>query len=498
MKNTSLSTLGFLMNYLDIQTVSLSQAIHVDASLVSKWKTGKRVFSGKSVYFDTVVAYILAQSQKSNHQLLKSALLDLYPHETIEDTADMESLLRQALASTASHEASRQHQVLSDSTTAVSTLIFDGTQGRREAIVKLIDYAEDMTVPGEIIFLDSEEYIWLLEDEVFSRQFTERIFSLLHRGFHAKFVIHYSAYRDRFIQLFTVCSPLIFHRNVEWYYYEYYDEHIMNFSFFILNHAVSLLGLSVGRGDLSTMVFTDNSLVIQHERLVRQIIEQCRCLFTTFHPSDFEGVVNDIYRFRRRGAFYTYLPAPVFMSVRESLLRQILTDNGISEADIQQQLALNGRFREVTSCHFLEQKKQLEPFVYIFQLEEMLRRIEDDVFISSSLTILNGKDIRITKQQYAQEIRDLAQDLMQYDNMQIVFVSEKDDIRLPSLNCWCKQNLWMVQMDHEGFRLSDEIGIVNSAAFSLESCVKKVPPERKEKHSVRQFLLELADEMEAE
>lgn len=498
MKNTALSTLGFLMNYLDIQTVSMSQAIHVDASLVSKWKTGKRMFSGKSVYFDAVVEYILSQSQKSNHQLLKNALLQLYPHETVQETVDVESLLRQALTNTASHEASRQHQLLSDSTDAVSALIFEGNEGRRQAITKLIDYAEDMTVPGEIIFLDSEEYIWLLEDEAFSDQFTERIFSLLRRGFHAKFVLDYSSYRDRFMQLFSACSPLIFHRNVEWYYYEYYDEHIMNFSFFILNHAVSLLGLSVGGEDPSTMVFTDTSLVIRHEVLADRMIRQCSCVFTTFHPSEFEGVVNDIYQFRRKGAFYTYLPAPAFMSSRESLMREILTDNGISEAEIQQQLMVNNRFREVTSCHFLEGETQREPFVFIFQLEEMLRRIKKDIFISRSLTILNGKEIRITKRQYAQEIRDFVQDLMQYDNMQIVFVSEKDNIRLPSVNCWCKRNLWMVQMDQEGFRLSDEIGIVNSAAIALESCVKKVPPERKEKNSVRQFMLELADEMESD
>lgn len=361
MKNTALSTLGFLMNYLDIQTVSMSQALHVDASLVSKWKTGKRIFSGKSVYFDTVVEYILEQSAKSNHQLLKNALLQLYPHETVKKDIDVEALLRQALTNTASHAASMQHQILADSTDAVSALVFDGNEGRRQAITELIDYAEDMTVPGEIIFLDSEEYIWLLEDEAFSIRFTERIFALLRRGFHAKFVLHYSAHRDRFMQLFSACSPLIFHRNVEWYYYEYYDEHIMNFSFFILNHAVSLLGLSAGGEDPSIMVFTDTPLVIRHKALADCVIEKCSCVFTTFHPSEFEGVVNDIYRFRRKSAFYTFLPAPAFMSASESLLREILTDNGISEAEIQQQLMVNNQFREVTSCHYPDGEIQREP-----------------------------------------------------------------------------------------------------------------------------------------
>ena len=44
MNNRSLSPFGFIMNYLDIRTASLSRSIHVDPSLISKWKTGKRVF----------------------------------------------------------------------------------------------------------------------------------------------------------------------------------------------------------------------------------------------------------------------------------------------------------------------------------------------------------------------------------------------------------------------------------------------------------------------
>ena len=102
----------------------------------------------------------------------------------------------------------------------------------------------------------------------------------------------------------------------------------------------------------------------------------------------------------------------------------------------------------------------------------------------------------MTKRQIAQEIRHVAQELMQYPRMHIVLASEKDNIRLPSINCWCKQNQWMVQMNREGFRLSDEISIVNAAASALENCVRRVPPARKEKQAVYRFLLDLAEELD--
>ncbi|MCC8028523.1 MAG: hypothetical protein LIO75_01765 [Lachnospiraceae bacterium] len=498
MKNKSLSTLGFIMDSMDIQTIALAQNLHVDASLVSKWKTGSRTLSERSAYFNDVIEYLISFSEEDGFRLLTDCLHALYPQAETADLTQIRTILRRALASQKPLTPPKKERTFFTGMNSVPALVFDGCAGRRTAILKLLDYADEMSEPGDLIFLDSEEYNWLLENRDFSGEFSNRIMALLKKGFHAKFVIHYSTYRERFIHLFNACSPLLFHRNVKWYYYEYYDENLINFSFFILNHAISLLGISVGDKDSSSIVFTDNNMVIRHEAIADYVIAQCRCLFEDFDPSEFETVVNDIYPFKRKGSFYCMLPAPAFMSVKEYLLKEILSDNGISDADSRIYLDLYNKFRKVTSCHYFKKDMPEEPFIYIFQLEEMVRRIRDKTFVSGSLTLLNGKTVKVTKRQYAQEIRDLAKDLMKYENMQIVFVSEKDLASLPYISCWCRQNLWMVQMDKEGFRLSDEVSVVNAAAAALEQCIRRTPPERKNKESVRKLLLNLAEELEAE
>jgi len=498
MKNKSLSTLGFIMDSMDIQTIALAQCLHVDASLVSKWKTGSRTLSEKSAYFNDVIEYLILVSEEDGFRLLTDCLHALYPQAETTDHTQIRAMLRKALTSQKPLTPPKKERTFFTGMNSVPVLTFDGCAGRRTVILKLLDYADEMSDPGNLIFLDSEEYNWLLDNPDFSGEFSDRIMRLLKKGFHARFVIHYSTYRERFIHLFNACSPLLFHRNVKWYYYEYYDENLINFSFFILNHAISLLGISVGNTNSSSIVFTDNNMVIRHETIADYVIAQCRCLFEDFNPSEFETVVNDIYPFRRKGSFYCMLPAPAFMSVKEYLLKEILADNGISEEDSRTYLELYNRFRKVTSCHYFKKDMPEEPFIYIFQLEEMTRRVREKTFVSGSLTLLNGKTVKVTKRQYAQEIRDLAKDLMKYENMQIVFVSEKDLASLPCLSCWCQQNLWMVQMDNEGFRLSDEISVVNAAASALEQCIRRTPPERKNKENVRKLLLDLAEELETE
>lgn len=138
-----------------------------------------------------------------------------------------------------------------------------------------------------------------------------------------------------------------------------------------------------------------------------------------------------------------------------------------------------------------------EPFIYIFQLEEMERRLATQPFISNSLSLLGGHYVCISPTQYACALRVLADELMRYPNLQIALVSERDHVPLPALNCWCQRSTWLIQMDADGFRISDEPGIVQAASTTLERCLRLIPPVRKEKASVRNYLLTLADELES-
>lgn len=492
MRKKSLSTLGYIMEALNIQTVSMSRSIHVDASLVSKWKTGDRNLSPKSLYFEDIIDFIMQESTNTIHQTLKAALIDLYPHETIDDEIQLENLLRRALSNIDSKNNVNKNQLSLNSKNTVTAITFQENSGRREAILKLFDYAEAITMPGEMLFVDNEELRWLLEDESYTKVFIERLEKLIHRGFHAVFVIHYSSYKDQLVKLFDVCSSLIFHRNIDWYYYEYYDKSIINFSFFTLNRAISLLGFSSDSFSSSTMVFTDTNIVMQHELMARHVIENCKPIFSYFKLSNIHRVLLDLSRFRKRGALYSYLPAPVFLFSKASELKDILSGQ-VDDTVIDKCLNLNYKLRKMTESFFFPKDPiNQDPFIYIFQYEELLHRASRYSFTSTSLSYVCGKPITINAKQYAKRLRSLADSLINYD-INIILASNRDGISLPTINCWCQKDIWMVQMNNDGLRLSNEYTIVNAASTKWERCIRAVPSERKDKNSVHQFLLELAD-----
>lgn len=493
MKQKSLSTLGYLMEQLNIPTVYMAQSVHVDASLVSKWKTGSRTLSSRSVYFDDIIQCILKEAEKSDYRLLKSALTDLFPLENITDSEQMESLLRESLVRKISHDSSCEHSRLLD-TTAIPVSVYIGNTGRRNAMNRLLDYAESMTVPGEFIFLDMGDYSWLLEAPDYYTVFTARLLSLLEKGFHARIIIHYASYYGYFARLFHACSALIFNRNMDWFCYRSYDEQIIQPSFFLLNRAVSLLGLSTGNTDCTTMIFTEHSQVIHHEMYVHHVLQTCSSLFSNYLPENLNVMLQSSNRFSMHGTLYAFLPAPVFIFAKKDLLREILEYNQIPEQKILHYLELNTLLKK--QIYDLEPVVTHEPFIYLFQLETMVKRATTEPFISRSLSLLEGKTIQVTKQQYAQMLKDLADDVIRYPHIQLYLVSEKDNISLPSVNCWCKKNCWMVQMDRQGLRLSKELRMVEAAASTLSACIRQLPPERRERKYIFGFLLNLIEELE--
>ncbi|MGN1223702.1 MAG: hypothetical protein ACI4TG_01205 [Ruminococcus sp.] len=497
MKNKRFSTLGYIMNFLNVQTTAMAKALHVDPSLISKWKSGTRQLTEQSIYFEDVIHYLIESSYSDDFGTLKSALSDLFPHEQFSDNAQIEKHLRYALSGEIPENPTSLSQVMFGNVKTIPVMIFDQMEGRQEAVNKLFDYAESITEPGELTFIDTDAFRWLWEDSDFSQLFTQRLLKLLKRGFHATFAIRNASSKENFRKFFDSCSPIIFHKNVKWYYVQYYDVPIIGFSLLLINHAVSAIGMFTQGTNMTTMIFKDSSVILQHESFVKNFIQNCIPLFEEFNPFDMPKIIEDTPKFRRKSSFFAFLPVPAFIAVDTELLKEILLSNEMdNQSDMfQNVLKLNHFFKMLSGVHCPEIASKQET-ILIFQIEKMIQRVRKKSFVSNSLTYSCKKEIIIQPKQHAAELRSLADALRSNSNLQIVLASERDAGPLPSMNCWCMQDSYMLQMHEKGFRFCEESTVVSVASNALECCVHKVPPERKERQSVMRFLIELAEELE--
>lgn len=498
MKGKKLSTLGYIMDFLNIPTTIMAKSLHVDPSLISKWKSGARQLTEQSVYFDDVIRFLLESSINDDYRTLRSALSDLFPHEQLEEYPQIEKYLRYALSDKGSDVTTDNSQVMFGNIKTVPVMIFDEMEGRHDAVNKLFDYAESISDPGELTFIDTDSFQWIWQDHGFSLLFTQRLLKLLNKGYHAVFAIRNSSSKENFRSFFDSCSPVIFHKNVSWYYVQYYDVPIIGFSLMLINHSISVIGMFTQETNMTTMVFKDSSVILQHEYFAKNFIQKCIPLFEDFQPFDMPEIIADTPRFRRKRAFYAFLPVPAFIAADTGLLKEILYENQVDEqSDIfQNVLELNRFFQELSGIHNNGEVQDNQETVLIFQIEKMLERVKQKTFESNSLTLSCKKKIKIKPEQYAAELRSLAHTQLSDPNIHIVLVSEKDAVSLPYINCWCMQNSYLLQMYDKSFCLCEESTVVSVAFNALERCIHKIPPERMERQSVADFLTELAEELD--
>lgn len=129
MKNRTLSMVGFFIDSLHIKTVSMAAALHVDASLISKWKSGKRILTDKSMYFDDVIAYFLEQNRNLGGKELEAAVQEICPHADVSDEQHLEQQLRKIVSGSTEQRTTIPHGFTSEWNNAIPTLLFEGSDG---------------------------------------------------------------------------------------------------------------------------------------------------------------------------------------------------------------------------------------------------------------------------------------------------------------------------------------------------------------------------------
>lgn len=171
------SAFGYIMNYTNTPTVQMAQALHIDASLVSKWKTSSRNLSAKSIYFADVVDFFISLNTEDENYALKDAILSFYPLEDLSNETSLRATLVKILTHKNLNHPNADAPICSNKGTETTTWVYDDDEGQRAAISSLLDMAEAMNIPGELTFAEADSFIWMIHDEAYASEFCQRMIS---------------------------------------------------------------------------------------------------------------------------------------------------------------------------------------------------------------------------------------------------------------------------------------------------------------------------------
>ena len=494
-KKQALSAIGALLEAMEIPCVTLARAVHVDASLVSKWKSGERRPGPDSAYFAQINDFFVEPERRSR---LKAALRTFYPQDKLDSDGEIKERLESFLCGF--DDAGNVRGDAPDECGSVSVRIFEHSAGRRDAVSTLLSAAEAMDTPGCIYCVDAEQYEWLLEDAEYAAQWVKRMLALLDRGSTAHFVVHFRPGADPFLRFFNVCGSLLFHRNMKWYRHRYYDDENYWFSFFTLENAISVMGMAMDGQHSYTTLFRDRLSVMNHRAVVNAVIKGCEPFFEDFGADRCAEAAARLENAASGGRLWVYLPVPALVCSRSEIIDRILKGCGETEPERAKIKTLAARFKRALKKASPEDGVHRGGVRLIFQYDRMIGCISDP-FLSCSLSLFAQRPVRAPLNDIAAAFEELAGRLESASYGSAALTTEQDFSQISEMNCWCLEDKWLIQMDRSGFRFCDEAVIVSAATVVLEKAWRKIPPQRKDMSAavmVRELARDIAASAQSE
>lgn len=334
--------LRLLTHVFKVSNSRLARAIHVDASLVSRWKSGDRSISSQSRHIpDLATFFIQTDAYPYQRAYLDRLLASLLP----DPKSCAENDLIHALANwLVSADAAEWPQLPSDpSLSADPARLFDnisswfskthatpdltkpaagktgaadrsdwseqilpghrlngevfyGMSGKRQAVINLLLEILQLESPCELLLISEESMRWLTDDIRFTRKWARLLLEVIEKG-HRITVIHIVSRRTQEISgIVEYWLPLHLSGQIASYYIPRYVEPAVSQTLFIIRNRAVFLAQSTE--DIQTQGLTlicrDEETVAHYTRVYEAILHGCLPLFSVFTPQNCRLFQQDI------------------------------------------------------------------------------------------------------------------------------------------------------------------------------------------------------------
>ena len=376
--------INLLMKMANTTNTKLAEALGIDPSLVSRWRTGAREPGEDSRYIQLIGMYFSTQARQDFQRV---ALLELTGHQ-MEDKNVSEATISRYLTRWLTGESkisSQSIQILLDSIgtsgntlpnlpemtlpaepsgESIHTQMFSGTDGLRAATMKLLIHALNSPRKDLKLYLYSDESMdWIIENPEFAKQWVFLMSSCIKRGMRIE-VIH-TLTRDSNELAIAVQRWLPFYMTgaIVSYYYPHKRDDMFNHTSFVLEGECTVFSTSV-RGQMRDSIqyihANDPAAITAGLDAFRHQIALCKPLVRTFTGVNTRKYVDELTElFTGSATSGVGMQALLLSAMPSALLGTILQRNGVKEQERQVMVANQKKRLEQMKAHLKHKEFQL-------------------------------------------------------------------------------------------------------------------------------------------
>ncbi len=418
------SRLSILMKMFSVSGSDLSKLIHVDDSLVSKWRSGKRSLKPKSNYVEKIVEYIMETDRHNRYENICKLLASEYDNIFSCSKTEIGIFLKQWLTSESDfndhHSRFDTLKNLDDVKISMS-YYFKKNSGRRCAVEFLNNYVLNSAEKLELISYTTEEASWFYEDKEFLRRWSEINFACLRNG-HIIKVIHplNRSFQDMAISIIR-WVPLHLTGQTKAYYIPKYSDELVEYTYFLVRNHMVLRGLSSVHyvKGVQTWVTDAPQELEAIEGILQELLDKATLMFTRYYCKPDSLYLNELAEILQSEHLkYFHSATFLYFPLSEDLVSDILRDNGLSEEEVA---LYAGEYRKISLLNMAVRCR------YMINLSTLRFNLAQKEIIINSLSYIAGKPVRISRERYFRFISEVLVGSRQEKSVEIGIIDNSID-----------------------------------------------------------------------
>jgi hypothetical protein len=332
--------LAILMSLFKINSSKLARGINVDASLVSRWKSGERRMGANSPHIPALATFFLSlDAYPYQTEYLEQLIAAARPAGTNDPAAARVHALATWLITPGpallaplppepAHPASasgmlgsiadwftrslpdlpdlpaervmsgRAWHMTATSGQTVSAEYFTGLDGKRQAVLNLLHLALQSPDPCDLMVTSDEGMDWLNEDPVYTRLWAGLLQRAISQGHRLSIIHHVNRTPDEIIGAIHYWLPLHLSGRTRSWYFPHYTDPVIKQSVMIVRSVACCIAQSSGTISAQeiTLLLTDPPVLAHYASLFEQIRSRCLPLFESYSLANQSSCLTDLGR----------------------------------------------------------------------------------------------------------------------------------------------------------------------------------------------------------
>lgn len=494
----------------------LADALGIDPSLVSRWRTGAREPSEDSRYIQLIGMYFASQARQDFQRV---ALLELTGHR-MEDKNVSESVIATYLTRWLSNEAkisTEAIQVLLDSIGSsgsathqavevpipveptglpTDTQTFLGNEGLRSATMKLLLKAIQSPLKNPKLLLYSDESMqWIIENPEFAKQWFYLMTKGIRRGMTIE-VIH-TLSRDSNELAMAVQRWLPFYMTgaiVSYYYPEKRDD-MFNHTSFVLEGEATVFSTSVrgqNQDSVQYIYSTDQMVIDGASHAFETQLGLCKPLVRTYTGQNTRKFIDEqIHLFSTTTGNGVGMQSLLLSGMPKKLLETMLKREGIDEEQRNEIIVQQEKRLELMHTH-LKRKK--------FQMVISLPRITDVLKAKVPALIpelITQQPFTYLPMEYHTHIMAIIKLLETHENLEICILPNKH--MLHTVQLFAMSNAGLMVLKHRDPKfvfISEQHDLIGAIISFMNQEASRIPKRERNRDFVIDKLRQFAQRID--